>query len=172
MFRIFFISGCLLMTSLFSSCNSGSEAETLDPETTVTQEEVTTDTVVEVKEIVWEADEVNKSSELALLMRKMWEENMELKEIVANGGKIDSFPKSYYTIHSATATNPDEINNVYHSFADMYLNSMNNLTDPGNEDDIAAFNNMVKACVDCHQQYCHGPIPKIKKLYIKSEPGS
>jgi hypothetical protein len=37
--------------------------------------------------------------------------------------------------------------------------------DPKNA--IAHFNKGVDACIQCHQQKCGGPIPKIKKLYIK-----
>jgi hypothetical protein len=29
------------------------------------------------------------------------------------------------------------------------------------------FNDGINACVSCHQVKCGGPIPKIKKLYIK-----
>ncbi len=29
------------------------------------------------------------------------------------------------------------------------------------------FNDAVSACVKCHEQKCGGPIPRIKKLYIK-----
>jgi cytochrome c553 len=29
------------------------------------------------------------------------------------------------------------------------------------------FNEGINACVSCHQVKCGGPIPKIKKLYIK-----
>ena len=156
--NVYLVLGCLISASFFIACQSGEDSQS---------SELNAEDKKALEENVWEPEELYEATELALLMRKMWEENMELKQKVANGGQVDSFPKSYYTIHTAKATNPDEINEIYHSFADMYLNSLDELADPSKEGKTIAFNNMVKTCVACHKEYCQGPIPKIKKLYIR-----
>ena len=150
------VMGCLLSASLFFACQNTSEVEDVQ----------TVESEVEATKEPWQPTEVYEATELALLMRNMWEDNMELREKIMAGAKVDSFPKSYYTIHTAEATDPEEITDVYHSFADMYLNSMNELVDPSKEGTVIAYNNMVKTCIACHREYCQGPIPKIKKLYI------
>jgi len=35
------------------------------------------------------------------------------------------------------------------------------------QDQVNAFNSTVNACINCHEQYCHGPIVRIQKLLIK-----
>ena len=151
------ILGCLFTASFFVACNQEDK-----PIEETTQKE-------EIKEDVWQPEMVAKS-ELAVLMRDMWDENMLRKKQLLNGQPVDSFPKSYYTVHSAVPTDPKVKTDIYASFADLYLAQMQQVNEAPDSIKVKAFNVMVETCITCHTEYCPGPIPTIKKLRIKEKP--
>lgn len=159
MIKKIIILGCLAGASFFVACKQPAEkAQEL------TKEETT-------KSNVW-IPETSEDSELALLMRDMFDKNMVIKGKLQSDDYPETYPEDFSNMHTAEATDPDEINEVYHSFVDMYLGMIKQYNEtPDKEGKIIAFNNSVKACISCHQEYCQGPIPKIKKLYIKVEEG-
>jgi hypothetical protein len=149
-----YIIGCLVGASFFISCNSQEQAEQAGEKSTLAAEEM------------WEPD-MYEPSELVLVMRKMHEENMALKEQIAAGHTPESIPEEYQKILTATATNPDELDQVYYAMAKVWLNDYQTMIDAEPDEVVGKYNNMVKACVNCHENYCMGPIPKIEKLYVK-----
>ena len=112
----------------------------------------------------------NGSSELALLMKKMWEENMQVKkDLVAKKSRSD-VKLQYADIHTAEATEPEKAaSDIYQSMAAAYLKSVENFEEARFITGHEAFNGMVDNCMNCHQQLCPGPMVRIKKLYIKEE---
>jgi cytochrome c556 len=106
-------------------------------------------------------------SELASLMRSMYEDNMELKKAIEEGYIPESFPEDFYKIHTANATNPGDINETYKALADKYLQDMERVIQSDEASVRRNFNEMVNTCISCHQIFCQGPIPKIKKLAIQ-----
>ncbi len=149
------VIGCLVSASFFMACSQ----QKTDEEPITEKQENTTE--------IWKPDMANRS-ELALLMRNMWDENMLRKKQLLNGEPVDSFPKSYYTVHSAVATDPTVKTDIYASFADLFLAQMQQINTAPDSAKIKAFNIMVETCITCHTEYCPGPIPTIKKLRIKS----
>ncbi len=120
----------------------------------------TTETTTEEAAVMYEP------SELANLMRSMYEDNMELKKQIEQGVIPASFPEDFYKIHTAAATKPENINDTYKAFADKYLADMEQVVASDEASVKRNFNEMVNTCVSCHQVFCQGPIPKIKKLTI------
>lgn len=111
-----------------------------------------------------------EDSELALLMRKMYADNLEIRNEIIKGNIPESFPEDFYTIHTAKATKPEKINETFNALAKEYLKRMNEIT--AAETKIAAklaYNNMISSCASCHQIYCQGPLPKIRKMMIPLE---
>ncbi|MDX5326431.1 MAG: hypothetical protein LPK80_09235 [Bacteroidota bacterium] len=156
------ITGCLAMASLFIGCGSeGSQ----DTDASSTEDTLATETSSATEE-EWEP-EMYETSELAGLMRQMYADNMALKEMVEQGKVPQSFPEDFYTIHTAQATDPDELDESFKIFADQYLKDMEAIVDSDPASVKMAFNKMVNTCVNCHQLYCQGPIPKIKKLMVE-----
>ena len=106
-------------------------------------------------------------SELALLMRKMDKTVSEWKRNIETGSlDMKEVPDWLNRLHTAEATDPDEINEVYHTMADAWIESVDQLKKATQSEIPKAFNTLVNNCVNCHQQFCQGPIPKIKKLYV------
>lgn len=113
-----------------------------------------------------EEPEMYEASELAALMRRMHDENKALREEIMEGNYPTSYPEDYSNIHTAQATNPRDINETFHGLAQVYLENMDQIIEAEGEAVVSAFNNMVNTCISCHQLYCQGPIPRIRKLRI------
>lgn len=144
-----YVAGCLIGASFFIACNSEKAAEA--------------DT--ESKED-WQPD-MYQPSELVLVMRKMYDDNLALKEQIKAGQVPKEVPAKYHEMLTATATNPDELDDLYYAMAKTYLSNYEVLTQADSASAVTKYNTVVKTCIGCHQNYCLGPIPKIEKLYIK-----
>lgn len=106
-------------------------------------------------------------SELALLMRTMHEELLAVKGWVKSGEKIpDSLNLTYEKIKTAHKTKGMGEGPEFNAFSTIFLTRMDSLE---KVQDIETYNQMVQACLDCHNNYCPGPIPKIKKMKIKEK---
>lgn len=105
-------------------------------------------------------------SEMATLMEQMYVDNMRLKERIINGDSIGSFPKHFLNIHASAMTDESENDAFFKEQAAKFLKAQELIyNDPVNA--TKHFNDAVSSCVKCHEQKCEGPIPRIKKLYIK-----
>ncbi len=128
--------------------------------------EPTTEGSVEKTTSNTEEANMYKASELAQLMRDMYDSNMEMKKQIMEGNLPESFPEDFAKIHSAIATDPTVKTDAFHGMADYFVENMKAIEAADSVQIISSFNTMVNTCVSCHQMYCKGPIPKIKKLYI------
>ena len=106
----------------------------------------------------------NGDSELALLMRDMFEESDSLKQLVLDGNQLSGL-KKYQNIHSAIPTDPTVTGPVFEAFAEAYINSIKEL-EASDTNSVFIFNKMVDQCMNCHTEFCPGPKKRIKKLYI------
>ncbi|MGV9003712.1 hypothetical protein [Flavobacterium sp.] len=110
--------------------------------------------------------EMYEMTEMALLMEQMYVDNKRLKERIIKGESIGTFPEHFLKIHSAKMTDESENDDFFKEQAKKYIIAQQLIyEDPKNAKEH--FNNGVDACVKCHEQKCGGPIPRIKKLYIK-----
>lgn len=107
----------------------------------------------------------NGDSELALLMRNMFEESDSLKNLVLDGKNLSGLQK-FEDIHSAVPTDPDVTGPVFEAFAQNYIESIKAL-ETSDSSAIFNFNNMIDQCMNCHTEFCPGPKKRIKQLYIK-----
>ncbi len=111
----------------------------------------------------------NGSSELAVLMRSMFDDGLKVKEAVI-AGEDASVNCDYARIHTAKATDPEKVAHPsYASFASAYESSVDafNAATPFQQKE--AYKHMVKSCIDCHTEVCPGPIRKIRKLALPDD---
>lgn len=108
------------------------------------------------------------TSELAVLMRNMYADNEQIKDRIMKGEWPDSFPSYFAELHTAKATDPSDINDTYKGLADVYLKRFDELKNAPKENRVIAYNALVEGCLSCHQVFCSGPVPKIKKLIISN----
>lgn len=152
--RKIIILGCLIGASFFVGCNQTSETEKK------------ADTESQPKEL-----EMYEESELAILMREMYEENLALKTQIENGEIPESFPEDFYNIHTAIASKGMISDTAaFNVYAEQYLVNMKKITEATDKKQAKiAYNEMVMTCASCHQIYCQGPLPKIRKMKIKMD---
>ncbi|CAN1562748.1 hypothetical protein MCEGE10_02734 [Flavobacteriaceae bacterium] len=110
--------------------------------------------------------EMYKMSEMAALMESMYAENEHLKKRIQNGDSIGKFPSHFLQIHKAVMTDETDNDAFFKEQAALFIKAQELIyEDPKNAKQH--FNDGVNACVRCHEVKCGGPLPKIKKLYIK-----
>lgn len=110
--------------------------------------------------------EMYQMSEMAALMEQMYVDNKRLKERIQKGDTIGQFPQHFLRIHEAVMTDESDNDAFFKEQATKFIKAQEMIyKDPKNA--AAHFNAGVDACIQCHQQKCGGPIPRIKKLYIK-----
>lgn len=105
-------------------------------------------------------------SEMAALMEQMYVDNLRLKERITKGDTIGNFPQHFLKIHGSVMTDDKENDAFFKMQAAKFLKAQELIY----KDSLNAkkhFNDAVSSCVACHEQKCEGPIPRIKKLYIK-----
>ena len=106
----------------------------------------------------------NGDSELSLLMRAMFEDAERMKEQIAKGIPV-KVSENHKDILKAHATEPEKVStDEYHTFADVYLKSLESLQSADINDRESEYKNMVGSCIACHRSVCPGPIVRIKKL--------
>ncbi|MDN3677374.1 hypothetical protein QWY90_08595 [Flavobacterium paronense] len=110
--------------------------------------------------------EMYQMSEMAALMEQMYLDNQRVKKNIIKGVSIGKFPEHYLKIYSAKFTDETDNDLFFKEQAKEYIKAQQLLySDPINAK--KHFNAGVDACLKCHENKCGGPIPRIKKLYIK-----
>ncbi len=109
----------------------------------------------------------NGDSELALLMRKMFEDGEDIKALITNneGNITQEYIQELERIHTATPTDADVKTPEFEAYTKLMIEEANVLFS-SDSNRVQGFNNLVNRCIDCHQSFCPGPIKRIKKLTI------
>jgi len=105
-------------------------------------------------------------SEMALLMRQMYEFNKVVKKQIIHKDSLLPFPEEFLTIHSAVLTDPSERDIEFDSLAKQFVYQQKSTFSSSLDSTAYYFNQSVNTCIACHETRCTGPIPKIKKLLI------
>lgn len=106
----------------------------------------------------------NGDTELALLMRAMFDEGMEIRADI-EAGKHPGITLDHEKILTAEATQPEEAASPeFKSLANKYLYTIRQLGARNNMDPGKKYDAMVQACLDCHRSMCPGPVTRIRKL--------
>lgn len=108
----------------------------------------------------------NGDSELAITMREMMAFSKELRAGIETKNTAKPYPESIKKILTAKETaGMIEDRTVFTGFANHYLATLDSVYRPG-ADLKKQFNATVTSCISCHNNYCQGPIPAIRKLYV------
>lgn len=108
----------------------------------------------------------NGDSELALLMRQMYEDGMNTKQQLLDG-KPPVINVKYHQLHTAKATEPEKVASPnYAAFANAYEASVKSFLESDETNRAATYHSMVDACMNCHQTICPGPTVRIKHLFL------
>jgi cytochrome c5 len=106
-------------------------------------------------------------SELAALMKSMHEDAKIWRKAAIEGRTINDTVDFYAALTTNEPTKEGIQTPAYNAMARYYQDQLDGFLETGKTALSAkGYNNLVKACVACHQGYCTGPIPTIEKLYI------
>lgn len=108
----------------------------------------------------------NGDSELALLMREMFDDGMITKQQLLEG--LDpQITVDYMAMFTAHATEPDKVARPeYAQFGKAYEQAVEGFLTADAAQRAGAYQTMVATCMNCHQVMCPGPMVKIKKMYL------
>lgn len=105
-------------------------------------------------------------SEMSRLMNKIYNENKKLKQRISKGDTLGKFPTYFLKINTALLTVNSDRDDFFGKQAKTFIEAQQLIYEkPLNAKEN--FNATITTCIQCHQVKCLGPIPKIKKLYIK-----
>jgi hypothetical protein len=113
-------------------------------------------------------DEVNPNgtAELAVIMRGLADHSEAMKTAIQKGDALPLQPEILERLKTAERTDKNIDESVYNSHADAYLAQMSQLYGGAQEERQKYFNATIDACISCHENFCHGPIKRIRKLYL------
>lgn len=108
----------------------------------------------------------NGDSELALHMRAMYDDALQMKEALARG-EMPEPSINHARLLSASATEPEKAaSDTYRVWAESYLATVEAIQNGDMELAPALYDNLVNNCMGCHTDLCPGPRVRIKKLFI------
>lgn len=120
-------------------------------------------------DVVLPASNPNGDSELALLMRQMFEESLNMRRAIQKGEKPE-ISLDLAKIHTVQATEPEkQASESYKAWGQAYLNAVNMYNEAPVSEAKEAYTLMIDQCMNCHGQLCPGPTVKIKKLYLPNQ---
>ncbi len=134
--------------------------------TACTETEEQTAVVDSTPDVVLPAANDGDASELALLMRQMFEESLDLRRKILKGEKPE-ISLDLAKIHTVEATEPEkQASESYKAWGTAFLNAVKLYNEAPLSQSKEAYTLMVDQCMNCHGQLCPGPTVKIKKLYL------
>jgi hypothetical protein len=109
----------------------------------------------------------NGGSELAVLMREMYDDADLIKNSILKKELPPDCRKKFAYLHWATPTDSTTKTEAYPDMATAFMNNLEAFYAEKNaEKRIKKFDIVIQNCITCHQSHCPGPIKKIKKLKI------
>lgn len=123
------------------------------------------DTVAVNKEIGKEF-KMYTMSPMASLMEQMYVHNQVTKNKILKGEAIGTFPEYFLNIHTAEFTDETDNDIFFKTNAKLFIEAQR-LLYAETENVNKNYNLAIDACITCHEKKCGGPIPRIKKLYLK-----
>ncbi len=111
----------------------------------------------------------NGDSELALAMRKIFDQTEEIKQSLKNGELVvpADYIKNLKSFHTSTPTDPEVKVKEFFDFVDAIDLVANELSESTNiNDQKEQYKRLVNTCIQCHKTFCPGPIRRINKLKL------
>lgn len=113
----------------------------------------------------------NGMSEMSIIMEE-WYTNLEnIFQKLSSGKQLNNIPDTEVDdIYKAQTSKPNVHSEQFDAFVRSYYYNYSQLSKAGSiKEQISEFNLTVRSCLNCHEQYCHGPMVRIKKLVLKVE---
>jgi len=112
--------------------------------------------------------EMYEPSELASTMKQMLKDYESAKNRLDEGQLILSPVDYHKKILTAEPTDSSDINDLYMSLGQTFIDQADRYAAVKDSlpHQVAMHNLTIKACINCHEHFCGGPITAIKKLFV------
>ncbi len=107
----------------------------------------------------------NNPKPMALMMRQMAANADSMKAKINRGEALDSLQYPFIRFFVAEPTDPHVLEPNFFEKARLFQTAYKDLFKHPKEQK-KYYNLMIQACVNCHQNYCSGPLKRIRKLPI------
>lgn len=108
----------------------------------------------------------NGDTELAVLMRAMYDDGMEMRSSILNG----EIPESHVdlaNLYSMDAAEPHKVASAeYQAYAKVIELAYAALENGDEQQRITAYKSIIQTCASCHQAMCPGPLVRIEKMRL------
>jgi hypothetical protein len=109
----------------------------------------------------------NKPKPMALMMRQMAANADSMKAKLLRGETLDSLSFPFIRFYLVEPTDKNVLEPAFFKNADVYKLAHKNVFDHPKEQ-VKYYNLMINACISCHENYCSGPLRRIKKMPINN----
>lgn len=107
----------------------------------------------------------NQPKPMALMMRQMAANADSMKAKINRGEVLDSLQYPFMRFYAVEPTDPHVLEPNFFEKARLFQSAYKDLFKHPKEQK-KYYNLMIQACVNCHQNYCSGPLKRIRKLPI------
>lgn len=109
----------------------------------------------------------NQPKPMALMMRQMAAQADTMKAKLLRGESLDSLSFPFIRFYLVEPTDKNVLEPQFFKNADVYKQAHRNVFDNPNEQ-VKYYNLMINACISCHENYCSGPLRRIRKMPINN----
>jgi cytochrome c553 len=104
---------------------------------------------------------IEDAKPMALMMRAIYDQSRNMRGELEAGKNLDSSLYRFMEFHKLEPTDSTVLVEVFYEHNDKFREAYENLLRSSNK---SAYNAMLTACVNCHADFCPGPIKRINKL--------
>ncbi|MFN3530774.1 MAG: hypothetical protein ACK417_12690 [Bacteroidia bacterium] len=98
---------------------------------------------------------------MAMMMRAIYEQSRDIRLQLEAGNALDSAYYRFLEFHKLEPTDSTVLVEVFYKHNEEFKVAFENLL---RNSDKASYNAMLTECVNCHEDFCPGPIKRIRKL--------
>lgn len=107
-----------------------------------------------------------KTSELAMMMRKMVIFTDSTGKLLTAGADLLPFPEQFRGLRTAEPTPKMVDEKTFDPYAQAWLFHLNKLYTVPTAERVGVFNTLVQTCAACHTTMCPGPLVRINKMKL------
>jgi cytochrome c553 len=152
---IYIIVLALFTGILINACTNANENNNQKVETKIADSATVIETI----------KDPNKPKPMALMMRQMAANADSMKAKLLRGESLDSLSFPFIRFYLVEPTDKNVLEPQFFENAKVYQAAHKAIFDHP-ESQKKYYNLMIGACISCHENYCSGPLRRIKKMPI------
>ena len=148
----------LSLSSLLYACSENKKTIPVNPDSTIdsVDAECETETI----------KDPNNPKPMALMMRQLAANADSMKQQIIRGEQLDSTQYPFIKFYLVEPTDPNVLEPQFYENARLFQEAYIALFKHPKEQ-VKYYNLVINKCISCHENYCSGPLKRIRKLLIQ-----